>query len=109
MSENTRLQAEKSLAAIEEVTAVALREPKAADEVVLFEKANKTVSKAIQKRMDEIDMTSTQSIVSFGSAAQAELQVISQSMLADVRNKDVGPSRRFTAQHRHNNPRLFSF
>lgn len=92
MSENTRLQAEKSLAAIEEVTAVALREPKAADEVVLFEKANKTVSKAIQKRMDEIDMTSTQSIVSFGSAAQAELQVISQSMLADVRNKDVGPA-----------------
>ena len=92
MSENTRLQAEKSLAAIEEVTAVALREPKAADEVVLFEKANKTVSKAIQKRMDEIDMTSTQSIVSFGSAAQAELQVISQSMLAGVRNKDVGPA-----------------
>ena len=92
MSENTRLQAEKSLAAIEEVTAVALREPKAADEVVLFEKANKTVSKAIQKRMDEIDMTSTQSIVSFGSAAQAELQIISQSMLADVRNKDVGPA-----------------
>ena len=92
MSENTRLQAEKSLAAIEEVTAAALREPKAADEVVLFEKANKTVSKAIQKRMDEIDMTSTQSIVSFGSAAQAELQVISQSMLADVRNKDVGPA-----------------
>ena len=92
MSENTRLQAEKSLAAIEKVTAVALREPKAADEVVLFEKANKTVSKAIQKRMDEIDMTSTQSIVSFGSAAQAELQVISQSMLADVRNKDVGPA-----------------
>ena len=92
MSENTRLQAEKSLAAIEEVTAVALREPKAADEVVLFEKANKTVSKAIQKRMDEIDMTSTQSIVSFGSAVQAELQVISQSMLADVRNKDVGPA-----------------
>ena len=92
MSENRRQQAEKSLAAIEEVTAVALREPKAADEVVLFEKANKTVSKAIQKRMDEIDMTSTQSIVSFGSAAQAELQVISQSMLADVRNKDVGPA-----------------
>ncbi len=92
MSENTRLQAEKSLAAIEEVTAAALREPKAADEVVLFEKANKTVSKAIQKRMDEIDMTSTQSIVSFGSAAQAELQVISQSMLAGVRNKDVGPA-----------------
>jgi uncharacterized protein YaaN involved in tellurite resistance len=92
MSDNTRLQAEKSLAAIEEVTAVALREPKAADDVVVLAKANKTVTKAIQKRMDEIDMSSTQSIVSFGSAAQAELQVISQSMLADVRNKDVGPA-----------------
>jgi uncharacterized protein YaaN involved in tellurite resistance len=80
------------LAAIEEVTAVALREPKAADDVVVLAKANKTVTKAIQKRMDEIDMSSTQSIVSFGSAAQAELQVISQSMLADVRNKDVGPA-----------------
>jgi uncharacterized protein YaaN involved in tellurite resistance len=30
--------------------------------------------------------------VSFGSSAQAELQVISQSMLAGVRNKDVGPA-----------------
>ena len=92
MSENTRLQAEKSAVAIEEVTAVALREPKDANEVVVLAKANKTVTKAIQTRMDEIDMSSTQSIVSFGSGAQAELQVISQSMLADVRNKDVGPA-----------------
>jgi uncharacterized protein YaaN involved in tellurite resistance len=37
-------------------------------------------------------MTDTQSIVSFGSNAQAELQEISQAMLADVRNKDVGPA-----------------
>jgi uncharacterized protein YaaN involved in tellurite resistance len=90
MSENTRLQAEKSLAAIEEVTAIALREPEDANAVVVLAKADKTVSKEIKKRMDEIDMSSTQSIVSFGSAAQAELQVISQTMLADVRNKDVG-------------------
>ena len=92
MSENTRLQAEKSLAAIEEVTAIALREPTDANEVVEMTKADKAVSKKIKKRMDEIDMSSTQSIVSFGSAAQAELQVISQAMLADVRNKDVGPA-----------------
>ena len=92
MSENTRLQAEKSLAAIEEVTAIALREPADANEVVEMTKADKAVSKEIKKRMDEIDMSSTQSIVSFGSAAQAELQVISQAMLADVRNKDVGPA-----------------
>ena len=37
-------------------------------------------------------MTDTNSIVSFGSNAQAELQQISQSMLAGVRNKDVGPA-----------------
>ena len=92
MSENKRLQAEKSLAAIEEVTAIALREPEDANAVVVLAKADKTVSKEIKKRMDEIDMSSTQSIVSFGSAAQAELQVISQTMLADVRNKDVGPA-----------------
>jgi uncharacterized protein YaaN involved in tellurite resistance len=30
--------------------------------------------------------------VSFGSAAQAELQQISQAMLADVRNKEAGPA-----------------
>ena len=92
MSENTRLQAEKSLAAIEEVTSIALREPVEANAVVVLAQADAPVSAEIRKRMDEIDMDSTNSIVSFGSAAQAELQVISQAMLADVRNKDVGPA-----------------
>jgi uncharacterized protein YaaN involved in tellurite resistance len=92
MSENTRLQAEKSLAAIEEVTSIALREPVDANAVVVLAEADAPVSAEIRKRMDEIDMDSTNSIVSFGSAAQAELQVISQAMLADVRNKDVGPA-----------------
>lgn len=92
MSENTRLQAEKSLAAIEEVTSIALREPVEANAVVVLAQADAPVSAEIRKRMDEIDMGSTNSIVSFGSAAQAELQVISQAMLADVRNKDVGPA-----------------
>ena len=46
----------------------------------------------IKKRMAEIDMANTQSIIEFGSAAQAELQVISQEMLQGVRNKDVGPA-----------------
>jgi uncharacterized protein YaaN involved in tellurite resistance len=50
------------------------------------------VAEAIRKRMAEIDIGNTGSIVSFGSAAQADLQKISQSMLADVRNKDVGPA-----------------
>ena len=46
----------------------------------------------IQRRMGEIDITSTGSIIGFGSAAQAQLQEISQAMLSDVRNKDVGPA-----------------
>ena len=37
-------------------------------------------------------MGNTQSIIRFGSAAQAELQAISQEMLSGVRNKDVGPA-----------------
>ena len=37
-------------------------------------------------------MGDTQSIIGFGSGAQAELQEISQAMLQDVRNKDVGPA-----------------
>lgn len=46
----------------------------------------------IEKRKREIDLSSSQSIIRFGSAAQAELQAISQSMLEGVRNKDVGPA-----------------
>ena len=92
MSENVRQQAEKSLADVEQINAVILPEPKEATAVVALKDADAPVSAEIRKRMDEIDMADTQSIVSFGSAAQAELQTISQAMLTDVRNKDVGPA-----------------
>ena len=46
----------------------------------------------VRQRLSELDITSTQSIISFGARAQSELQVISQEMLQDVRNKDVGPA-----------------
>ncbi|MDG1529919.1 MAG: toxic anion resistance protein [Paracoccaceae bacterium] len=75
---------------VEEVTAVVLPDPSA--DIVPLEEAKGADAKAIKKRIDEIDMTDTGSIISFGSAAQSELQVISQSMLADVKNKDVGPA-----------------
>ncbi|MCK0137715.1 toxic anion resistance protein [Aliiroseovarius sp. F47248L] len=90
MTDTTRQKAEAALKDIEEVTAVVLPEPSNA--LVPLEKANKKVSAAIEKRMAEIDMENTQSIIEFGSAAQSELQVISQDMLAGVRNKDVGPA-----------------
>jgi len=92
MSDTIRQKAEAALAEVEEISAAILPEPADANAIVPLAKANKTVSAEITKRMDEIDIGDTQSIVSFGSAAQAELQEISQSMLQGVRNKDVGPA-----------------
>jgi uncharacterized protein YaaN involved in tellurite resistance len=90
MSEDIRKQAAATLKEVEEVTAVLLPEPSTA--LVPLEDADKPTSAEIRKRMDEIDIANTQSIIEFGSAAQAELQVISQEMLQGVRNKDVGPA-----------------
>ncbi|KQI67365.1 tellurium resistance protein [Loktanella sp. 3ANDIMAR09] len=90
MSDNTRTAATARTSDIEKVTAVVLPEPAGA--LVPLEQADPVTSDAIRSRMDEIDLNDTGSIVSFGSAAQAELQAISQSMLAGVRNKDVGPA-----------------
>ena len=92
MSENIRSKAQETLSLVEEVNAVILPEPKDAGAVVPLAEADAPVAEEIRSRMDEIDMSDTQSIVSFGSAAQAELQEISQAMLTDVRNKDVGPA-----------------
>jgi uncharacterized protein YaaN involved in tellurite resistance len=92
MSDTTRRKAQETLALVEEVTAVVLPEPGPATAIVPLEKADAGLSAEITRRMAELDMTNTTSIVSFGSRAQAELQTISQAMLADVRNKDVGPA-----------------
>ena len=83
-------KAQEALAEVEAITAVVLPEPSTA--LVPLHEAEKPVAEAIQKRMEELDMDDTDSIINFGSAAQAELQEISQSMLQDVRNKDVGPA-----------------
>ena len=83
-------RAQAALAEVEKVTAVVLPEPKG--ELVTLEAADQGTSDEIRRRMAEIDMTDTNSIISFGSGAQSELQEISQSMLAGVRNKDVGPA-----------------
>ncbi|WP_170753240.1 toxic anion resistance protein [Ruegeria lacuscaerulensis] len=90
MSDEIKNKAVEAETMVQEVTAVALPDPTA--EVISLEDADEPVSAEIRKRMDEIDMGNTNSIVAFGSSAQAELQEISQAMLADVRNKDVGPA-----------------
>jgi uncharacterized protein YaaN involved in tellurite resistance len=90
MSETVQANAAAFLTEVEKVTAVILPEPMA--EIVPLETAAPPQAEAIRKRMSEVDLTNTQSIIAFGSSAQAELQVISQAMLQDVKNKDVGPA-----------------
>ena len=92
MSDTVRDKATQSVALVEEVNAQILPDPAPADAVVSLEKADAPQSAEIKSRMAEIDMGDTQSIIGFGSGAQAELQEISQAMLQDVRNKDVGPA-----------------
>ncbi len=92
MSDTIRQKAEAVGGALDAITAVELAEPTDANLIVSLEQADKPMSAAISKRVDELNMNDTNSIVSFGSAAQAELQEISQAMLQDVRNKDVGPA-----------------
>ncbi|PIE15422.1 MAG: toxic anion resistance protein [Rhodobacterales bacterium] len=90
MTQATREKAEQTLTAVQEVTAVVLPEP--AQELITLQDADQPVASEIEKRMAEIDMSNTNSIISFGARAQEELREISQSMLTDVRNKDLGPA-----------------
>ncbi|MCA0203221.1 toxic anion resistance protein [Pararhodobacter sp.] len=90
MSDDVRKQATQLTTAIQEATALRLPEP--VGELVPLEQADPPVAEAIRSRMNEIDMGETSSIIGFGSRAQLELQTISQAMLDDVRNKDVGPA-----------------
>ena len=90
MSDDIRQQATQLTTAIEQAALIRLPEP--AGELVPLDQAPPPVADAIRSRMNEIDMSETSSIIGFGSRAQLELQTISQAMLADVRNKDVGPA-----------------
>lgn len=92
MATEIQKKAQDTLALVEDVNAVVLPEPAEVNAIVPMSEAKGALSKEIKSRIAELDMSDTQSIVSFGSAAQAELQVISQSMLQGVRNKDVGPA-----------------
>jgi uncharacterized protein YaaN involved in tellurite resistance len=90
MSTTVREDAEKALAEVEALTTAILPVPVA--EIVLLDAAPADKADEIRRRMAEVDLHNTQSIIAFGSSAQAELQVISQDMLAGVKNKDVGPA-----------------
>ncbi|WP_439559808.1 toxic anion resistance protein [Roseinatronobacter sp.] len=90
MSDEIRQGAESLSKEIDAVVAMPLADP--ATEMPTIEGANAPEAAEIQTRMSEIDMGSTSTIIGFGSRAQMDLQQISQSMLADVKNKDLGPA-----------------
>jgi uncharacterized protein YaaN involved in tellurite resistance len=90
MSDQVRQQALELTTAIRAATEANLPEPAA--ELVLLEAAPADQAAAIRARMAEIDVGSTGSVIGFGARAQLELQQISQAMLADVKNKDLGPA-----------------
>ena len=92
MTDNVRQAAEAALTQAATITAVVLPEPTEAKAVVPLTEAPPEVGAKIRKRMDELDLGDTGSIVAFGSTAQSGLQEISQAMLEGVRNKDVGPA-----------------
>lgn len=90
METKTHQEAQQVEAMVNELNAIVLPEPSA--DLVPLPEADEPTAEEIRTRMAEIDMNDTNSIVSFGSSAQAELQQISQAMLAGVKNKDVGPA-----------------
>ncbi|OAN77458.1 tellurium resistance protein [Jannaschia sp. EhC01] len=90
MQSKTHQQAQEIETMVDELNAVVLPEPSA--DLIPLPEADAPTSEQIRSRMAEINMTDTNSIVSFGSSAQAELQQISQAMLAGVKNKDAGPA-----------------
>jgi len=83
-------KAEAAIAEAEKLTRAPVPEIKG--EIVPVEAADAETKAEIERRMAEIDMTNTQSIITFGSAAQTRLSALSDQMLEGVRNKDVGPA-----------------
>ncbi len=88
MTDDIRAKTETALA---DAGALApLAEPRR--DLIVLEQAAPEDRAAIEARMAELDMANTQSIITFGSRAQAELTAISNEMLDGVRNKDTGPA-----------------
>ncbi len=90
MTDETRSRALAAQAQIDALTQTSLPQPD--DTPVSASAADPATRAEIQRRMDEIDLKDSNSILRFGTRAQADLQQISQAMLNDVKTKDVGPA-----------------
>ncbi len=90
MTDVIRKQAEELTQEIDALVQIPLAQP--SDVPIPLDDAQGADADVIRARMAEIDMAQTSTIIGFGARAQADLQQISQSMLADVKNKDLGPA-----------------
>lgn len=90
MTDDIRAKASTALAEAEAVTTVLLPEPVA--DIAPLAEATADQRAEIERRIAEIDLSNTQSIITFGSGAQAELTKLSNEMLEGVRAKDTGPA-----------------
>ncbi|WP_411838730.1 toxic anion resistance protein [Paracoccus sp. ME4] len=90
MSDETKRRAEAAQAQIDALTGQTLPDP--APEPRDLSDADPKTQAAIRARIAEIDLKDSQSILRFGTRAQADLQQISQAMLSDVKTKEVGPA-----------------
>ena len=88
MPDDIRAKAETALADADALAPL----PEVSGALVTLEQAAPEARADIEARMAELDMANTQSIITFGSRAQAELTAISNEMLDGVRNKDTGPA-----------------
>jgi uncharacterized protein YaaN involved in tellurite resistance len=87
---DARQQKAAKLAEETKAELMALPEPEA--DIVAYDQAAPEVRQDIERRMAELDLKNTQTIIKFGSGAQQKLTAISDQMLEGVRNKDIGPA-----------------
>ena len=66
--------------------------PEPVADIVPYDAADAAQKQEIDRRVGELDMSNTQTIIKFGSMAQGELTALSDQMLDGVRNKDLGPA-----------------
>ena len=90
MGQAVQEKAQALLAEADQITNALL--PATREEIVDADRVTPEEQAEIDRLVGDLDMDNTQSIITFGSAAQTELQAISSSMLDGVRNKDVGPA-----------------
>jgi uncharacterized protein YaaN involved in tellurite resistance len=62
------------------------------NEVVPYQQADPATRTRIDKALAELNLKDSNSVLFFGTKAQEQLTMVSDSMLEGVRNKDVGPA-----------------